>query len=125
MALRAGRVGVRPDQVDAQGYIIGSGGGGGGSKFKRTLLADTISDNVVTLSESYKNYDLILLIGSIAYQGVTYYFTTMYDAQSLAKDDGIGTWSDGNSLNLKVSSETTFTKITGAQAFVAVYGYKF
>lgn len=29
MALRAGRVGVRRDQVDGQGYITGSGGGGG------------------------------------------------------------------------------------------------
>lgn len=28
MALRAGRVGVRRDQVDRQGYIIGGGGGG-------------------------------------------------------------------------------------------------
>lgn len=29
MALRAGRVGVRPDQVDNQGRIIATGGGGG------------------------------------------------------------------------------------------------
>lgn len=35
MALKAGRVGVRPDQVDAQGRIIGGGGGGDSSKIIR------------------------------------------------------------------------------------------
>lgn len=38
MALRAGRVGVRPDQVDSQGYIIGGGGGGTASVFKGNEL---------------------------------------------------------------------------------------
>lgn len=124
MALKAGRVGVRPDQVDAQGYITGSGGGGG-SKFTRTLLADKIADNVITLSDSYKNYDFILLVATIGYQSVDYLLTSMYDTATIDIGDGLGTWSDGNSFNVQISSETTFTKKTGAQAFVSVYGYKF
>lgn len=63
MALRAGRVGVAPDQVDGQGKVINAGGGGGGgSKSLFDLLA---TKNGFTgdyeLSNSLENYDLVLI----------------------------------------------------------------
>lgn len=130
MALKAGRVGVAPDQVNEQGKILGSGGGGGGGKsyaFNRYLLGNTITDSKMSLSDSYKNYDLLELIGTVTYQGITYYISSFYSPDDLADDVGIGAYTDGNALTFKVNSNTELQLVIqtfGSGSQIAFYGYK-
>lgn len=73
MSLKAGRVGVRPDQVDAQGYITGSGGGGGGGASGKYVIdelftpASVSTSDVLTLSKAYTDYDMIVI--RVTYSG--------------------------------------------------------
>lgn len=76
MSLKAGRVGVRPDQVDAQGYITGSGGGGGGGTSGKYVIdelftpASVSTSDVLTLSKAYTDYDMIVLWATFSGSGI-------------------------------------------------------
>lgn len=131
MALRAGRVGVRPDQVDPQGYIKGSGGGGGGGDadfvLNRYVLGTKSTGNTITLSDSYQNYDLIELTGTSNYQNIKYHMTSFLSPVDMIVGDAVGIYTDSSGATFLINSTTELQIITntfGSDTEITVVGYK-
>lgn len=76
MSLRAGRVGVAPDQVDAFGNIIAAGGGGGGGGKKIIFGTDAPSNDIGKNGQIYvRRFPLpedVTFLASLATSGSPY-----------------------------------------------------
>lgn len=132
MALKAGRVGVRPDQVDKQGYITGGGGGGGSTE---VLKIDTLraaaafaAEEVLTLSEAYTDYDLLILVASYDDVGGSYVMSTTYPVKAIKTGDNLGVCNDGFHGWFTATSSTSLTvaglTLPGTNRVLHVYGVK-
>lgn len=131
MALKAGRVGVRPDQVDKQGYITG-GGGGGGDVFE--MVVDTIleptaatASAVVDLTKDFNDYKLLIISASYPAGSIKALLSATYNTEEITAGDMIGV----SFLNLYhvwlaiEEDKVTISEVTlPAGGKVAIYGVK-
>ena len=107
-------------------------GGSGGEYSETVLYTASASATTYTLSESYKNFDAIEVIGTYAdtYSGRQLYFTNIYPVSELQVHEGttdsFGLCNDSQYTYFAVTDETTFTKTIEQTIYVCkIKGLKF
>jgi len=76
MALRAGRVGVKPNQVDSTGKIISGGGGEtSGINIETLLITDSGEAGTYDLIKQVTDYKLVVCVINHSAAGVLYKFS--------------------------------------------------
>lgn len=105
MALKAGRVGVRPDQVDSTGKVISSGGGGGGVTIDTlATITDFTSDTIIP---DISEYDLILMNVYNTYQNKKYYLSGIYDLDFVSAGDALAVYTESGYFTLTLKTKTS------------------
>ena len=116
-------------EIDGTVYDI-AGSGGGGSAYRETTLWSGSDSASMTLSESFENYDAVMLVGKNTYNNVNYSISGIWLTSYLKAhiNDGMrfGLANDSWYVYFSITNDTTFVRQDQYSVYISeIKGLKF
>lgn len=117
-------------EIDGTVYDIAGSGGGGGSAYEETTLWSGSDSATMQLSESFENYDAIMLVGKNTYNNVDYSISGIWLTSYLKAhiNDGMrfGLANDSWYVYFSITNDTTFVRQDQYSVYISeIKGLKF